>query len=342
MRKLLNTLYVTNQDARLVKSENNLSIMVEECEVLKVPFHLLESVVCFGYRGCSPAVLGTCAQMGITISFLDGQGRFLARVDGPISGNVLLRRAQYDRSREVDCSLEVAKRFVEAKIINEFRVLERYRRDYPSDITSVFSEAIDLLRSKANGVSDAETACQLRGVEGDAAHLYFSVFNELIRVDDSFFKFSGRNRRPPKDAVNALLSFFYSLLSRDISAACESVGLDPQVGFFHSDRPGRSSLSLDLIEELRAPYVDRFVLSLINRRQVSSSDFVVRDDGGVELTNDARREVLKHWQKRKQEKITHPFLKEKIEHGLLPFVQVQLFSRFLRGDIVSYPPYLWR
>lgn len=342
MKKLLNTLYVTDPEARLVKADDALSVLVGERRVLHVPFHLLDGIVLFGYRGLSASLLGACAERGIAISFLDANGRFLARLEGPVSGNVLLRRGQHRMSDDEETALEVAKRFVEAKIVNERRVLERYRRDYPEEVDQAFAGEIEALRHQIDAISLATTADQLRGIEGDAAHAYFSVFDQMIRVDDPSLRFGGRSRRPPRDAINALLSFFYSMLSRDIASACETVGLDPQIGFFHRDRPGRASMALDLIEELRAPYVDRFVLSLVNRKQVRSGDFVKEEDGGVVLGDDARKTVLGLWQKRKQDAITHPFLKEKMPTGLLPFVQVQLFARFLRGDIDGYPAFLWR
>lgn len=342
MKKLLNTLYVTDPEARLVKADDALSVLVDECRVLHVPFHLLDSIVLFGYWGLSASLLGVCAERGISVSLLDANGRFLARLEGPVSGNVLLRRGQYRMSDAEESALEVAKRFVEAKIVNERRVLERYRRDYPDEVDQVFVDVIEALRRQAAAVSLISTADQLRGIEGDAAHAYFSVFDQMIRVDDPSLRFSGRSRRPPRDAINALLSFFYSMLSRDIASACETIGLDPQVGFFHRDRPGRASMALDLIEELRAPYVDRFVLSLVNRRQVVVEDFVKGEDGGVVLSDEARKTVLGLWQKRKQEVITHPFLKEKMPTGLLPFIQAQLFARYLRNDLDGYPAFLWR
>ncbi|MEG0989505.1 MAG: type I-C CRISPR-associated endonuclease Cas1c [Gordonibacter sp.] len=342
MKKLLNTLYVTDPEARLVKEDDAVSVMVSDRRALHVPFHLLDSIVIFGYRGCGASLLGECAERGITISFLDGEGRFLARVEGAVSGNVLLRRAQYRLSDDKEASLAIAKRFVGAKVSNSRKVLERYRRDYPEDIDESYLAAVEALRCAQRSAVEVKTADQLRGVEGDAAHVYFSVFDRMVRVEEPSLRFAGRSRRPPRDPVNAMLSFFYSLLSRDIASACETIGLDPQIGFLHRDRPGRASLALDLMEEFRAPYVDRFVLSLVNRRQVSSGDFELREGGGVVLSDEARKRVLGLWQKKKQESITHPFLKEKMPVGLLPFIQAQLFARFLRGDMESYPAFLWR
>lgn len=342
VKKLLNTLYVTNPDARLVKSNDALSVLVDEKEALHVPFHLLEGIVLFGYRGCGASLLGECAERGISLSFLDANGRFLARLEGPVSGNILLRRSQYRMSDDPDASLAVAKRFITAKLVNSRRVMDRYRRDYPEDVDEQFLAVVETLRCQEAAVGEADSADHLRGIEGDAAHGYFSVFDTMIRIDEPSLRFAGRSRRPPRDAVNALLSFFYSLLSRDIAAACETVGLDPQAGFLHRDRSGRASMALDLMEELRAPYVDRFVLSLINRRQISAGDFVSFEGGGVSLADAARKNVLGLWQKRKQETITHPFIKERMPLGLVPFVQVQLFARFLRGDLNGYPAFLWR
>ena len=342
MKKLLNTLYVTNPDAFLAKSDDALLVRIEGEKALQLPFHLLESVVLFGYLGCTPAFLGECAQRGITVVFLDESGRFLARVEGPVSGNVLLRRCQYRTSDDGVRALGIAQRFVAAKIHNARVVLRRCKRDYPDSVDAAFDTVLDDLKKKEQGVFGSVSADQLRGIEGDAAHEYFSVFNQMIRVGDEGVVFGGRTRRPPRDPVNAMMSFFYSILGRDIVAACETVGLDPQVGFFHRDRPGRASLSLDLIEELRAPYVDRFVLSLFNRRQITIDDFETKEDGGVFLRDDARKKVLGLWQKRKQDQIVHPFLKEKMQVGLLPFIQVQLFARYLRGDIDDYPAFLWR
>lgn len=341
MKKLLNTLYVTNPEAYVCKGDDALVVRVDGEKALQVPFHLLEGIVIFGYLGCSPAVLGACAERGITISFLDDAGRFLARVEGPVSGNVLLRRAQYRVSDDPDAALRLAQRFVAAKVRNARTVLQRCRRDYPDDAGNALDEAIEGLKLREAGAFSTVEADELRGVEGDAAHRYFSVFDRLLRVEDGF-AFSGRTRRPPRDPVNALLSFFYSLLARDVASACETVGLDPQVGFFHRDRPGRASLALDVMEELRAWYVDRFVVSLINRRQVGGADFSSSEASGVVLTDAARKNALGLWQQRKQEQVMHPFLKEKVPVGLVPFLQVQLLARHLRGDLDDYPAFIWR
>lgn len=342
MKKLLNTLYVTNPQAYLCKSDDALMVRIDGEKALQLPFHLLESVVLFGYLGCSPAFMGECARRGIGVVFLDESGRFLARIEGPVSGNVLLRRVQYRTSDSVEHSLKTAQRFIAAKIHNSRVVLQRYQREYPEDVSDEFSQVIEALKAREQCVPQSESADQLRGLEGDAAHAYFSVFDQMICCDNKTIHFTERTRRPPRDPVNAMLSFFYSIVSRDIASACETVGLDPQVGFLHRDRAGRASLALDIVEELRAPYVDRFVLALFNRKQLGSRDFETQEGGGVVLKDASRKEVLGLWQKRKQEQITHPFLQEKIPLGLVPYVQAQLLARHLRGDIDDYPAFLWR
>lgn len=342
MKKLLNTLYVTDPQAFLCKSDDALMVRIDGEKALQLPFHLLESVVLFGYLGCSPAFAGECAQRGITVVFLDESGRFLARIEGPVTGNVLLRRAQYRASDDVGNSLRIAQRFIAAKLHNSRVVLQRYQREYPGEVSDEFTSTVEALKLREQGVPKSLTADELRGLEGDAAHGYFSAFAQMIRSNEEAICFTERTRRPPRDPVNAMLSFFYSILSRDIVSACETVGLDPQVGFLHRDRPGRASLALDLMEELRAAYVDRFVLALFNRKQIETRNFDCSEGGGVVLKDDARKEVLGLWQKRKQEQITHPFLQEKIPLGLIPYVQVQLFARYLRGDIDDYPAFLWR
>lgn len=341
MKKLLNTLYVTNPETYLHKQDDALRVVIDRTETMRIPFHILEGIVLFGHASCSMALLGECAQRGISIVILDEKGRFCARVEGPTAGNVLLRREQYRRSDDKETSLPIAQRFVMAKVHNSKIVLQRASRDYGDEDGSL-AQVVELMKDGGRRAFSAVDLDQLRGVEGEMARGYFSVFEKLVRNEDPLFAFGGRTRRPPKDPINSLLSLFYSLLGREIVSACESVGLDPQIGFLHRDRPGRSSLALDLIEELRAPYVDRFVLSLVNRKQVCAKDFLVFGDGSVVLSDDARKAVLRCWQEKKQEMITLPFLKERIPFGLVPFVQAQLFARFLRGDLDDYPAFLWR
>ena len=341
MRRLLNTLYVTNPDALVRKRADAISVSVDGKQIMSVPFHVLEGVVLFGHVGCSAAFLAACAERGIGVALLDERGRFKARVEGPVSGNVLLRREQYRRSDDERARLDLAKSFMLGKLHNTVIVLQHYARDY-SELREKLDPTIYALRSSVPAAMEADHLHELLGIEGDSAHRYFSVFGCLLRVDSSEALFNGRSRRPPKDPVNAALSLFYSMLSRELATACESVGLDPQLGYLHSCRPGRASLALDLIEELRAPYVDRFVLSLFNRRQIDSSDFKVDSEGGHSFEEQAFKKVLGLWQQRKQEMIMHPFLKQRVPMGLIPFVQAQLLARHLRGDLEGYPAFMWR
>lgn len=342
VKKLLNTLYVTNPKAYLQKLDDTLVVRVENEKLIQLPFHLLDSIIVFSYLGCSPAVIGECSKHGISISYLDESGKFLGKYEGPISGNVLLRKAQYISAIDESKALAISKRFIAAKIHNSKGVLMRYKRDYPESCDDAFIKIIDSLSRNEKNATICETPNELRGIEGDSAHAYFSVFDKLLITNKEEIRFSSRLRRPSPDPVNAMLSFFYTILCRDIVSACESIGLDPQVGFLHKDRPGRASLALDLMEEFRSPYVDRFIVSLFNRKQIKRSDFVTSIDGAVMLKDKSRKEVLALWQQKKQEQITHPFLKEKIQIGLLPYIQAQLFSRFLRGDLEDYPAFLWR
>lgn len=342
MKKLLNTLYVTNPEAFACKKDDNVCVRIGGKDALKVPFHLLEGIVLFNYAGCSSALIAACASKGIGLAILDEKGRFAARVEGPVSGNVLLRLAQYRKADDEAFSLRLSKRFVVAKLRNSRFVLMKQVSDYPELEKTVIPMTVNTLRNSEDACLDARSSQELLGIEGDAAHAYFGSLQHLIRIPEVAETFSGRNRRPPKDPVNAALSFFYALMARELATACETVGLDPQCGFYHRPRPGRSSLALDLIEEFRAPYVDRFVLSLFNRRQIGASDFRSDGEGGVFFADDALKRALDAWQRRKQDEMVHPFLKEKVKMGLLPFVQAQLLARHLRGDLDDYPALLWR
>ena len=344
MKKLLNTVYVTTEGASLRKDGENLVVEVEGAERARVPFHMLASLVAFGAVYLSPALMAACAAAGITIVLLERNGRFQARVEGPVSGNVLLRRAQYRASEKPD---EIVRSLVIGKVANQRAVLMRSLRDYGGEFGAAEREAIAAVTERlARILRRVEFAGDpldvLRGAEGEAAHLYFSVFGPLIRSPDAAFAWEGRSRRPPLDPVNALLSFLYTLLTHDCRSACESVGLDPAVGFLHRDRPGRPSLALDLMEELRPVLVDRLVLSLVNRRQLRGKDFETRDGGAVMLTDEARRTVLSAWQERKKDERQHPFLGEKAPLGLVPFLQAQMLARCLRGDLDAYPPWFWK
>lgn len=344
MKKLLNTVYITTEGCGLRKDGENLVAETEGVTVGRVPLHMLTSVVIFGGIFISPALIGACAGQGITLVLLDRNGRFQARIDGPVSGNVLLRRAQY---RAADTPDEIVKSLVLGKISNQRSVLMRALRDYGGEYTPDVKQDIEMVVQRlAQSLAyinayDLSTD-SLRGMEGDAAKLYFSVFDHLIRSPDAELRFSGRSRRPPLDPINALLSFLYTLLTHDCRSAAETVGLDPAVGFLHRDRPGRPSLALDLMEELRPILVDRLVLSLVNRRQLRAGDFDTQDSGAVTLTDDARKQVLTAWQERKKEARNHPFLGEAALLGLVPYLQAQLLARHLRGDLDAYPPWLWK
>lgn len=341
MRRLLNTLYVTNPDALLRKRDDALSVVLDGEQIMSVPFHVLEGVILFGHVGCSMTVLTTCADRGIGVVLLDERGRFKARVEGPVRGSILLRKEQYRRAFNEESCLRLATRFLQAKLHNSSTVLKHYVRDYP-DLRGPVTPVLDVLGTALERVSESRSLQDIRGVEGDCAHRYFSIIAKLLRLESCDKFFAGRSRRPPKDPVNAALSLFYSMLSREIATACESVGLDPQLGYLHACRPGRASLALDLIEELRAPYVDRFVLSLFNRRQVKEADFSFDAGGGCFFNERSLKKVLGLWQQRRQEEVIHPFLKERVSMGLIPFIQAQLLARHLRGDLEDYPACLWR
>ncbi len=344
MKKLLNTLYVTTEGAALTKDGENLVVSIEETERLRVPFHMLASVVVFGAVLITPPLIGACAAAGITLVLLDRAGRFQARVEGPVGGNVLLRRAQY---RASDAPETIVRGFVSGKIANQRAVLARAMRDHGegwesgmrAEVEGVADRLAHLLRTAALGRANLDS---LRGLEGEAAALYFSVFGRLLRSTDPEIRFGGRSRRPPLDPVNALLSFLYTLLVHDCRSALEGVGLDPAVGFLHRDRPGRPSLALDLMEELRPVVADRLALALLNRRQLRARDFEFRDGGAVMLTDEGRKTVLAAWVERKKEERRHPFLDQPAPYGLVPHLQAQLLARHLRGDLDGYPPWLWK
>lgn len=344
MRKLLNTVYVTTEGASLRKDGENLVAEVEGAERARVPFHMLGALVVFGAIYLSPALIGACAAAGITLTLLDRAGRFQARIEGPVAGNVLLRRAQYLAS---DRPEDIVRSIVMAKIANQRAVLRRAVRDYGSefgpDEAGRLTAATDRLAQIIRRVNLARLDLEaLRGAEGEAANLYFGVFDLLIRSPDIELRFRGRSRRPPLDPINALLSFLYTLLTHDCRSAAESVGLDPAVGFLHRDRPGRPSLALDLMEELRPGLADRLALSLINRRQLRGTDFEHRDGGAVWLSDAGRKIVLAAWQERKKQERQHLFFEETAPLGLVPYLQAQLLARHLRGDLDAYPPWFWK
>jgi CRISPR-associated protein Cas1 len=343
MRKLLNTLYVTNPESYLARDGENVVIRVAEEEKFRIPVHNIEGIVCFGYPGASPALIGLCAERNVGLSFLTEHGHFWGRVSGPVRGNVLLRRRQYRMADDEKTALNLSRLFVAGKIANCRNVIQRALRDHGnSENTHGLSETSGLLEIRQKQAYKADNMDNLRGIEGDAANAYFGVFNHLIVSQKDEFVINGRTRRPPKDNVNALLSYVYTLLAHETQSALESVGLDPYVGFLHVDRPGRSSLAFDLMEEFRPYLADRLVLSLINRKQISGKGFVNQDESGVIMDETTRKEVITAWQKRKQEEIQHPFLQESVPVGLLPYAQALLLARFIRGDIDNYPVFVMK
>lgn len=340
MKRLLNTLYVTTQGAYLGKEGETAVVRVEGETKLRVPVLNLGGIVCFGNVSLSPYLLGLCGESGVTVSYLSRNGRFLARMVGPTSGNVLLRREQYRRADDLSAAAEIARSILLAKLLNSRNVLQRSLRDRQEVTGDPRPEAVHTLAALAKEVGRAGELDALRGVEGTAARAYFEAFDALITRDDEAFSFTGRNRRPPTDPMNALLSFLYTLVRHDVTGALEGVGLDPQVGFLHRDRPGRPGLALDLMEELRAPVADRLALTLVNRRQVKPEGFKTGESGGVMMDDDTRKTVLVAYQERKQDELTHPFLNEKVSVGILFHVQALLLARHLRGDLDAYPAFL--
>jgi CRISP-associated protein Cas1 len=343
MRQLLNTLYVTTQGSYLSRDGETVLVRVEKETKLRVPIHTLGGIVCFGQVSCSPPLMEMCCERSVGISFLSEQGRFWARVQGPVSGNVLLRREHYRRADEGETSSSVARALVTGKVANCRAVLLRAARDYAKAPTAgAVESAAERLGHLLRDLRQPQPLDQVRGMEGDGARTYFAVFDHLITAQKEGFFFRERSRRPPLDNLNAMLSFLYTLLVHDCSAALEAVGLDPAVGFLHRDRPGRPSLALDLMEEFRPVIADRVALSLINRQQVRAEGFRRTETGAVLMDDETRKEVLVAYQKRKQEEVRHPFLGETVEVGLLPHVQALLLARFIRGDLDGYPPFLWR
>jgi len=342
MKKYLNTLFVTTQGAWLSKKGETVVVKIEQKERLRIPLLTLDGIVCFGNVAISPFLMGFCAERDVTISFLTENGRFLARVTGPVSGNVLLRREQYRKADDTDFCADFAASLITAKIFNCRHVLKRLVRDHAGKINrDAVNGAIERLNASLQGLKVHKPLDEVRGIEGDGAYSYFQVFDHLILRNKEDFFFRKRNRRPPMDRVNCLLSFVYTLMMHDVRSALESVGLDPAVGFLHRDRPGRMGLALDIMEEFR-PMVDRFVVSLVNLGQVKAKGFKITSSGGVRMDDDTRKTVLAAWQKRKQETVTHPFLAEKMAAGLLFFAQALLLARFLRGDIDGYPPMFFK
>ena len=338
MRKLLNTLYVTTPESYISKDGLNVVISIKQTEVFRIPIINIESIVTFGYMGASPGLMKLCSDNNVSLTFLSPNGRFISRLQGQTRGNVLLRQTQYQFANDKLFSLNLSKIFIAGKIQNYKSILQRFLRDYGTNDSIL--NAVRLLTISKNNAIEASDADTLRGIEGDAANTYYSVFSLLILNQKEDFTFTGRNRRPPKDAVNALLSFAYTLIANDCAAALETIGLDPYMGYLHTLRPGRTSLALDIMEEMRAYLGDRFVLSLINRKQLNINDFISQGDLGVIMTDSAKKTFIAAWQNRKKEIITHPFLNEKMPIGLLPYIQSMLLARYIRGDIDNYPVFL--
>ena len=339
MKRHLNTLYITSDNAFVRKERNTFVVEVNNKKAFQAPIHSIENIVCFGFKPLTPAIMAFCAENHVGISYLSENGKFLARVYGAQQGNVLLRKSQYQMADSEAHSLAVARTLIAAKITNSRSLLLRHKRNHPERNTKALPAAIDALGRRLQKIAVATSIDEMRGYEGECAQTYFSVLPELIIAQKDDFMFNGRSRRPPLDAVNALLSFLYALLVNDVRSALEAVGLDPQVGFLHRVRPGRPSLALDMMETFRAFLGDRVMLNLINLRQVQISDFEIRESGEVRISDTARKTVITAYQKRKQEEITHPFLGEKMTVGLLPHVQAQLMARYIRGDLAEYPPF---
>lgn len=343
MRKLLNTLYVTSEKGYLALDGENVVVYDDTKEIGRLPLHNLEGIVSFGYRGTSPALMGACADRNISLCYISPQGKFLARVCGRVRGNVILRKQQYDSSQNDSISLEISKNNIIGKIYNAKWILKRVVRDHEMQIdVDQVNDVVEKMQIQLEAVRNCQAKDELRGYEGKAASDYFSVLDELILQQKKDFKFQGRSRRPPLDEVNAMLSFIYTLLSNMYISALESVGLDPCIGYMHAERPGRASLALDLMEELRPVLADRFVLSLINKRIITAKSFNKKETGAVLLNDTGRKIILSEWQKRKKEVIMHPYLQEKVEWGMVPYVQSMLLARYLRGDLDGYPPFLWK
>lgn len=343
MRKLLNTLFVTSDDLYLSLENGNIEAWKGKEKAAQIPLINLENILDFSHKGASPALLGECVKRGIGFCFLTPNGRFLARACGVAEGNIFLRKEQYRISDDEEKSLIIARVMITGKILNARSVLMRALRDHPLSVDKdLFRSHIKELQNAAACAAQASGLDELRGIEGNGAQSYFSLLDSLILQDKKHFYFRGRNKRPPLDRMNAILSFTYTILAHDCASALEAAGLDPYAGFLHRDRPGRDSLALDLMEELRSVYADRFALTLVNNRILSSKNFEIKEDGAVWLNGEGRKILLNQWQERKRDTITHPFLQEKMAWGLIPYVQALLLARYIRHDLDGYPPFFWK
>jgi CRISPR-associated protein Cas1 len=342
MKKLANVLYITTPEAYLTLDGENVVVKKDDHSSTRLPLHNLENIVCFTWQGASPALMGACVERNIGLCFLTPNGRFQARVSGKVRGNVLLRKKQYAVSEQEAGSVPIAASFLVGKIANCRKVLERALRDHAMlvDVPAI-SQASVAMKGILPVIQGCGSVGELMAFEGSAAKLYFGVFGQLVLQQREDFDFKERSRRPPLDNMNSLISFLYTLLANEAVSALETVGLDPYVGFLHQDRPGRPSLALDLMEELRPVFADRLALSLVNRKQITGKGFVPKESGGILMDDETRKAVLVAWQERKKEEIVHPYLKERIPFGLVPYVQAMLLARFLRGDLDAYPPFFW-
>ena len=343
MRKLLNTLYITSEDAFLALEGETVVVEKNGRKMGQFPLINIESIICFSYCGASPALMGKCAKRNIGLAFYNPYGKFLCRINNSDNGNVLLRRAQYRLCDDERLSLNAARNIILGKVYNSRWLIDRTIRDHELRVDVAKLEKVkSYLDKNMISIRESNNMDSLRGIEGVSASEYFAIYDDLILNQRDAFRFTVRSRRPPLDKVNAMLSFGYSLLTNECASALQGVGLDPYVGFMHTDKSGRKSLALDMIEELRPVLVDRFVLTQINNRQITSKDFIETGNGAIEFSEEGRKRYLTEWQKHKQNSIRHPYLKEQIPWGLVPHVQSLLLARFIRGDIDGYPPFLWR
>lgn len=341
MRQLLNTLYIMTPNCYLSKDGERIKIMCNREEIASYPANILERITCFTYASPSPKIIEMCSRHGIIITILSPNGRYIASIDGPIKGNVLLRRQQFRFADDKEFCLNISKNIIWAKIYNSISLLKRGAKDHNEKINSnLVKGAISKLKKILDCIDNTDSLNQLRGIEGDAAKIYFAALDELILKNKDIFFITGRNRRPPRDPVNALMSFFYSVLTNEVKSSLQNIGLDPYVGFMHSDRPGRPSLALDIVEELRSSEVDRFILKVINLGQVSSNDFIKKDGESCLLNDKGRKKLIGLWHNERKSAIVHGYIQEKVERGLIPHVQSNLLSRYIRGDLNGYPPYL--
>ena len=343
MRKLLNTLYLTSENAFLSLEGETVCVEINKQKAGQFPLHTLESIICFTYNGATPAFMGACAKRGINLAFFNPFGRFLCRVAGENQGNVLLRKQQYRISDCKEESCRIAKNFILGKVFNCRWSISRTLRDHALRVDEDrCKKAARFLTENMEKIKQETDLDSLRGIEGECASIYFGIFDEMILNQKDVFYFHGRNKRPPLDKVNAMLSFGYALLANDCAGALEGAGLDSYIGFMHRDRPGRKSLALDLMEEMRAVLVDRFVITLINNRQIRNEHFQILESGAIEFTEEGKKKFISAWQEHKREQTTHPYLQEKVCWGLVPHIQALLLARYLRGDLDGYPPFLWK